>query len=193
MIKGTTKKARENALKLVDSMIDLTGYDDIQTTDKHASVRDICAREIRREWSLEAFKDWCMGLPSAFDSAVFLYNGTPWDWLSRVYENTPEESERFRARVPYEVAADRVLNLCFKVLSDERQKEVLKEVKYIAVQSISNTCSIGIKEADDEKVSFDIVSDKVLSKHKAKVYQNLKGFYFNFGGMRFYLNEFIRT
>ena len=66
-------------------------------------------------------------------------------------------------------------------------------MKYIAVQSISNTCSIGIKEADDEKVSFDIVSDKVLSKHKAKVYQNLKGFYFNFGGSRFYLNEFIRT
>ena len=36
MIKGTTKKARENAQKLVDSMIDLTGCDDIQTMDKHA-------------------------------------------------------------------------------------------------------------------------------------------------------------
>ena len=193
MIKGTTKKVKENALKLVDSMIDLSGYDDIQTTDRHAAVREICAREIGREWSIDAFKEWCEGLPSAFDSAEFLYNGTPWDWLARLYENTPEESESFRARVPYEVAADRVLKLCFKVLSDERQKEVLKEVKYIAVQSISNTCSIGIKEADDEKVSFDIVSDKVLSQHTVKLYQNLKGFYFNFGGMRFYLNEFIRT
>ena len=68
-------------------------------------------------------------------------------------------------------------------------------MKYIAVKSISNTCSIGIKEADDEKVSFDIVtSDKILSQHKAKVYQNLKGFYFfKFGGRRFYLNQFIRT
>ena len=67
-------------------------------------------------------------------------------------------------------------------------------MKYIAVKSISNTCSIGIKEADDEKVSFDIVSDKVLSKHKAKVYQNLKGdFFFEFGNVRYYLNEFIRT
>ena len=27
MIKGTTKKARENALKLVDAMIELSGYD----------------------------------------------------------------------------------------------------------------------------------------------------------------------
>ena len=44
-------------------------------------------------------------------------------------------------------------------------------MKYIAVRSISNTCSIGIKEADDENVSFDIVtSDKILSQHK---YQTL--------------------
>ena len=68
-------------------------------------------------------------------------------------------------------------------------------MKYIAVKSISNTCSICIKEADDEKVAFDIVtSDKILSQHKAKVYQNLKGFYFfKFGNVRHYLSEFIRT
>ena len=67
-------------------------------------------------------------------------------------------------------------------------------MKYIAIKSISNTCSIGIREVNDEKVAFDIVSDKVLSKHKAKVYQNLKGFYFfKFGNVRHYLNEFIRT
>ena len=68
-------------------------------------------------------------------------------------------------------------------------------MKYIAVQSISNTCSIGIKEADEEKVAFDVVTtDKILSQHRAKVYQNLKGFYFfKFGKVRYYLNEFIRT
>lgn len=67
-------------------------------------------------------------------------------------------------------------------------------MKYIAVKSISNICSIGIKEADDEKVSFDIVTDKVLSQHKAKLYQNLKGcYFFKFGNIRYYLNEFIRT
>ena len=69
MIKGTTKKARENALKLVYSMIDLSGYDNIRTTDKHAAVRDICAAEMGREWSIDAFKEWCNGLPSAFDLA----------------------------------------------------------------------------------------------------------------------------
>lgn len=119
MIKGTTKKAKENARKLVDSMIDLTGYDNIQTTDKHAAIRDICAAEMGREWSIDTFKEWCYGLPSAFDSAVFLYNGTPWDALSRLYENTPEESERFRARVPYEVAADRFLYICFRELNKQ--------------------------------------------------------------------------
>ena len=117
MIKGTTKKTKENARKMVDAMIDISGYDNIQATDKHAAVREICEREMRQEWSIKTFKDWCNGLPSAFDSAEFLYNGTPWDALSRLYENTPEESERFRARVPYEVAADRVLYICFRELN----------------------------------------------------------------------------
>ena len=117
MIKGTTKKARENALKLVDAMIDLTGYDDIQTTDKHAAIREICAAEMGRKWSLDAFKEWCQGLPSAFDSAVFLYNGTPWDWLSRVYETSEEELDSLIKRTRYQVADDRCLMWAFKVLS----------------------------------------------------------------------------
>ena len=117
MIKGTTKKARENARNLVNSMIDLTGYDDIQTMDKHAAIREICAREIGLEWSLDAFKEWCEGLPSAFDSAVFLYNGTPWDWLARVYETSEEELDKFMKRTPRAVAEDRCIWLAFKVLS----------------------------------------------------------------------------
>ena len=118
MIKGTTKKAKENALKLVDSMIDLSGYDNIQTTDKHAAVRDICAREMGREWSIDAFKEWCNGLPSAFDSAAFLYNGTPWDWLARIYETSEQELEMLVKRTRYQVAEDRCIGWAFKVLSD---------------------------------------------------------------------------
>ena len=117
MIKGTTKKARENARKLVDSMIDLTGYDDIQTEDKHAAIRDICAAEMGREWSLDAFKEWCEGLPSAFDAAEFLYNGTPWDWLSRIYETSEEELKILVKRTRYQVAEDRCIWWAFKVLS----------------------------------------------------------------------------
>ena len=115
MIKGTTKKARENALKLVDSMIDLTGYD-IQTMDKHAAVREICAAEMGREWSLDAFKDWCEGLPSAFDSAEFLYNGTPWEWLARIYETSEEELDSLIKRTPYQVAEDRCIWWAYKEL-----------------------------------------------------------------------------
>lgn len=117
MIKGTTKKARENALKLVDSMIDITGYDNIQKKDKHASIREICAREMRQEWSLDTFKSWCEGLPSAFDSAEFLYNGTPWDWLARVYECSAVELDKFIKRTPRAVAEDRCIWWSFKVLS----------------------------------------------------------------------------
>lgn len=118
MIKGTTKKAKENALKIVDDMIDLTGYDDIQTMDKHAAIRDICAQEMRREWSLEAFKEWCEGLPSAFDSADFLYNDTPWNWLSRIYETNALELDKLIKRTPRAVAEDRCIWLAFKVLSN---------------------------------------------------------------------------
>ena len=118
MIKGTTKRARENVLKLVDSMIDLSGYDNIQTTDKHAAVREICAQEIGREWSIDAFKEWCEGLPSAFDSAEFLYNGTPWDWLARVYETSALELESLIKRTPRAVAEERCIWWAFKVLSD---------------------------------------------------------------------------
>ena len=118
MIKGNTKKARENARNLVDSMIDLTGYDDIQTEDKHAAIREICAREIRREWSLDAFKEWCEGLPSAFDSAAFLYNGTPWEWLARIYENSEEELDRLIKYNPRDVAEERCIWWAFKVLSN---------------------------------------------------------------------------
>ena len=116
MIKGTTKKAREKARKLVDSMIDLSGYD-VKTTDKHAAIREICAAEMGREWSLEVFKDWCMGLPSAFDSAVFLYNGTPWDWLARIYECSDAELGSLIKRTPRAVAEARCIWWAFKVLS----------------------------------------------------------------------------
>ena len=116
MIKGTTKKARENALELVDSMIDLRGYD-VKTTDKHATIREICAAEMGREWSLEVFKDWCQGLPSAFDSAVFLYNGTPWDWLARIYECSDTELDKFIKRNQRAVAEERCIWWAFKVLS----------------------------------------------------------------------------
>ena len=118
MLKGNTKKARENARKLVDAMINLTGYDDIQTMDKHAAIREICAREKRREWSFDAFKEWCEGLPSAFDSAVFLYNGKPWYWLARIYETSEEEMNHFIKRTPRAVAEDRCIWWAFKVLSN---------------------------------------------------------------------------
>ena len=119
MIKGTTKKAKENARKMVDAMIELSGYDDIQKTDKHAAVREICAREMGRKWSIDAFKDWCQGLPSAFDSAMFLYNGTPWDWLARVYECSDVELDRLIKYNPRAVAEDRCIWCAFKVLDKD--------------------------------------------------------------------------
>ena len=118
MLTGNNKKFKENVSAFVAGLIDLSGYDDLpEGLTASESVRLIACREMRGEWSFGLFKEWCYGLPSAFDSAAFLYNGTPWDALSRLYENTDEESARFRKRVPYDVAADRLLTVFFRELS----------------------------------------------------------------------------
>lgn len=118
MLTGNNKKFKENVSAFVAELIDLSGYDSLPDgLTANESVRFVACKEKMGEWSFGLFKDWCSGLPSAFDSAAFLCRGTPWDALERLYENTPEESARFRKRVPYDVAADRLLSLCFRELS----------------------------------------------------------------------------
>lgn len=122
MIKGTKKRAKQNAREYVDRLIDLSGYDDLSAgIDKHAAVRQICCQEMGGEWSLVVFAEWCYGLPSAFDSAAFLYNGTSYDALAAIYENTPEERAAFEKRVPRAEADDRIIWMCYKVLSKDAE------------------------------------------------------------------------
>jgi hypothetical protein len=65
---------------------------------------------------------------------------------------------------------------------------------YIATAYITNNGGIGIKEIKygiDDYVVFDIVTDKVLSTHKRKIYYSVKrGAYFRWGG-NWYLDEFM--
>lgn len=121
MIKGSTKKARANVRAIVESLIDLSGYN-IDASNPFEAVKEICASEKGREWSYTTFKEWCYGLPSAFDSAEFLCNRDSRDFLARIYENTPSEAERFAKRIGQTEADDRLLTLCFRVIDEESRK-----------------------------------------------------------------------
>ena len=121
MIKGCSKKAQANARAITETLIDLTGYD-VGTENPFAAVKEICSSEMGRKWSYYTFKEWCFGLPSAFNSAVFLYYGDSTVFLSKIYENTPAEAERFAKRTPVDKADDRLLTLCFRVIDSESKK-----------------------------------------------------------------------
>lgn len=62
--------------------------------------------------------------------------------------------------------------------------------KLIAVIGLTNTSSMNIYDLSDEEVLAGINNEK---PRKYKVYVNTKGYYFNFRGCRFYLEEAMRV
>ena len=67
-----------------------------------------------------------------------------------------------------------------------------ENLKVMATSGISNNASLNIYNIEygiDDYVVAGINNDK---PRKHKLYNNSKGTYFNFGGIRNYLNEFIR-
>lgn len=65
-------------------------------------------------------------------------------------------------------------------------------MKYIGTFNSTNVGGCGITKLTDAHVYFEIYTDKVLSKHKLKLYYTRKGAYFNYHN-RIYLTEIIRT
>ena len=62
--------------------------------------------------------------------------------------------------------------------------------KVIAVIGITNVASMNIYDISDEEVLAGINNEK---PRKYKLYVNTKGYYFNFRGRRFYLEEAMRV
>lgn len=59
----------------------------------------------------------------------------------------------------------------------------------IASHGLCNNASLNIFEAEEERVLVAINNNRPTWY---KLYVNTKGVYFNFGGSRYYLSEFIR-
>lgn len=60
----------------------------------------------------------------------------------------------------------------------------------IAVIGLSNVASINIYDITDESILAGINKDK---PRKYKLYINSKGYYFNFRGTRYYLDQAMRV
>ena len=58
--------------------------------------------------------------------------------------------------------------------------------KYLGFFNCTNCGGCGVTEISEEFIKFEISTDKILSKHKLKLYYNNKGIYFNWG-RRIYL------
>ena len=64
--------------------------------------------------------------------------------------------------------------------------------KVIASCHICNTAGLSVTEVNEEYIYFNLVTDKILSSHKRKLYEAAKrGQYFIFQSSRWYLDEFF--
>lgn len=61
--------------------------------------------------------------------------------------------------------------------------------KPIASLGLTNSSALGVWDVNDEYI---IVSLNEGTKRKYKIYSTTKGFYFNYGGSRYYLHNFLR-
>lgn len=73
-----------------------------------------------------------------------------------------------------------------------RGKRAIDNREAIASCHICNTAGLTVTEVDEDYISFNLVSDKILSSHKRKLYESTKrGQYFSFQNATWYLDEFL--
>ncbi|HID0815720.1 TPA: hypothetical protein ACXNW8_001330 [Clostridium botulinum] len=68
----------------------------------------------------------------------------------------------------------------------------MSHTEVVASYCLCNIASLNIYEVNTGIDEFVIAGINDLKSRKYKLYYTGKGTYFNFGGSRFYLNDFIR-
>ena len=85
----------------------------------------------------------------------------------------------------------KLANINNKIL--RRCIEMKKEkIQVIASKGLCNIASLNIYKIENGIDDYVIAGVNNLNVRKYKLYNSTKGTYFNFGGTRNYLNEFIR-
>lgn len=67
------------------------------------------------------------------------------------------------------------------------------EERIIGILPLSNCGGLGVLELNEEKITYGIFTDRLLSKHTKKLYYNNKGIYFMYGNKRIYLHDIERV
>lgn len=74
-----------------------------------------------------------------------------------------------------------------------REKVENRKKEVIASYGLTNTASLNIYSIDFGIDDFVIAGINSLKSRKYKLYSTNKGIYFNFGGTRFYLENFLKV
>jgi hypothetical protein len=106
MLRTNSKKARENLRRYIMDNFDASNYTDNPPEDWPGIARFImetyqAEKYYSREYmakahipEINAFLDWCAGLPSVLDTCYY-YNRSAVDDLGAILEETEEEKARF--------------------------------------------------------------------------------------------------
>lgn len=103
MLKSNSKQAKENIKNYIINNFDFSNYETEETAAPE-TYNEICKcifETMKKEKSFcnyvndsAAFKDWCQGLPSIFDTCYY-YNRYAKDDLKIILEETEEEANKF--------------------------------------------------------------------------------------------------
>ncbi len=106
MLRTNSKKAKENIQHYITDHFTpenytnetITGFENIATfiLNTFRSEKYSCKEDYRyyRNCELDAFVDWCSGLPSLLDTCYY-YNRSAVADVAKILEQTESESERF--------------------------------------------------------------------------------------------------
>lgn len=106
MLKTNSKQAKENIKKYIIENFSPEGYTDTAPEEWHEIAAFILETFRTEKYHLkedfryygncemDAFADWCAGLPSVLDTCYY-YNRSAVDDLAVILEETTEEKERF--------------------------------------------------------------------------------------------------
>ena len=135
-LKSNTKKAMENVKKYImtdsDYIMERAEYDGIklETPEEYASyVYKAFLEEygwsVRRIGAQRSFAEWAAGLAMG-GLFLYYYNADPYEIISGILEETPEESERQKARIDENAACDYLTYWIFRVCEKASKKVIFE-------------------------------------------------------------------
>lgn len=117
MLKTNSKKAAENIRAYIMDGFTPEGYTDnppqdfpkiaVFILDTFRNEKYWCPQDVRYYHGCEqlAFRDWCAGLPSVFDTCYF-YNRSAVDDLGAILEETEQEKARYTEQQAEQLLTD---------------------------------------------------------------------------------------